>query len=140
MKLIFTRRHTVASLLIRLFTGSRWSHVACIVSDKMVIDSTFKHGGVRLRPIADVVCESSAFDEVSVPLADEQAAVDWLTAQLNKPYDWTAIVGFVFRSGWAEPDRWFCSELAEGAIRAGGLVRFRTDLARLTPGHVWMVV
>jgi len=139
MKLIFTRRHAVSSLLIRLFTGSRWSHVACVVDDAHVIDATFKHRGVRLRPLADLLADCSASEACLVPLHDEAAALQWLQAQVGKPYDWTAIVGFVIRSNWADPSRWFCSELAESAVLAGGLQRFRADVARLTPGHVWMV-
>jgi hypothetical protein len=46
----------------------------------------------------------------------------------------------VWRSSrWADGGRWFCSELFEAALIAGGLVRFRLDAARITPGHAWMV-
>lgn len=139
MQIIFTRRRSLGSALIRLATGSRWSHVSVGISPELVIDATLRHGGVRHRSRAELLAESSAHEVRDVPLPDEAAALAWLRAQVGKRYDWTAIVGFVMRRRWADPDAWFCSELAEAACVAGGLVRFRADAWRLTPGHLWMV-
>lgn len=139
MQIIFTRRRTLASALIRLATGSRWSHVSVGVSPELVIDATLTHRGVRYRPRQQLLAEASAHEVRDVPVPDEAAALAWLQAQVGKRYDWTAIVGFVFRGRWADPDAWFCSELAEAAIEAGGLVRFRPEAWRITPGHQWMV-
>lgn len=141
MRLIFARQRSISSLLIRFFTGSRWSHVAIVEDDTNVIDATFLHGGVRRRPLADLLTASSRTETLDLMVPNERAAMRWLQAQIGLPYDWTAVTGILFRSpGWAVPDRWFCSELAEAAVMAGGLKRFREDAARITPEHVWMVV
>lgn len=141
MRLIFTRQHSIGSLLIRFFTWSRWSHVAILEDDSMVIDSTFLHGGVRRRPLAELLAQASRHQMLDLNVPNEAAALDFARAQIGRPYDWTAVLGILFRApGWALPDRWFCSELAEAVVLAGGLKRFREDAARITPEHVWMVV
>lgn len=139
MKVIFCRRRSLGSWLIRLFTWSAWSHLAIVEDAETVIDSTFSGGGVRRRRLVEIVAEYSAIEEAEVPLADEQAALEFARAQIGKPYDWTAIFGFVLRRNWAEPDAWFCNELFEAAAVAGGSKRFRDRLSRITPRDSWMV-
>ncbi len=141
MRLIFSRKRSLGSLLIRFFCWSRWSHVSIVESDEFVIDATFQHGGVRHRGLAVLLRESSAHQEVTVDVPDEAAALGFARAQVGRPYDWTALVGHVLRSGrWPDPDAWFCSELVEASLLAGGLMRFRVDASRITPEHSWMVV
>lgn len=141
MRVIFCRKATLGSWLIRAFTWSRWSH-CMIVDGSTVIDATFTHGGVRRRALLAAVAETSAREEVDIPLTDDQqfAALSWLAAQVGKPYDWTAIAGLLFRQSWAEPDAWFCSELLEAALRAAGRPRFRDDISRITPRDSWAVI
>ena len=139
MKLLFCRSNTIGSWLIRSFTWSRWSHVAIVEDDCWVIESTLLGGGVRRKLLTAFVDEHSSVEPVDVRLADEEAALDFLRAQLGKPYDWTALLGFIFHRDWAEPDAWFCSELAEAAAVAGGRRRFREEISRITPRESWMV-
>lgn len=138
MRIVFARKNTLSSWLIRLFTWSRWSHVA-IVDRAVAIESTFWGHGVRMRPLQDLIADHTwcEFGEVSLP--DETAGIGFAYAQLGKPYDWTAIFGFVLRENWADDAKWFCSELVEASIKAGGFTRFREDLSRITPRDVWMV-
>lgn len=143
MRVIFCRKSTLGSWLIRAFTWSRWSHCMIVEGPGTIIDATFTHGGVRRRALLAAVAETSAREEVHIPLTDDQefAALTWLASQLGKPYDWTAIVGIFFRqTGWAEPDAWFCSELLEAALRAAGRPRFRDDISRITPRDSWAVI
>lgn len=137
MKLVFARSHRPGSLLIRLGTFSNWSHVG-VVTDLGVIETTFPKG-VHVTPWREFVDRHSAIEEIEVALPDEAAARRFLISQLGKKYDWTAIVGFVFREPWARAGRWFCSELVEAACIAGGRRRFRDKLSRITPRHSWMV-
>ncbi|RTL37167.1 MAG: hypothetical protein EKK53_21595 [Burkholderiales bacterium] len=140
MKLLFCRQNSISSWLIRFFTWSPWSHVAIVENDEYVIDSTFLHGGVKRRPLLEAVQRYSRMELLEVDLANEEAAMEFVRSQIGKPYDWTAIFGFVFRRDWAEPDSWFCNELAEAAFVAGGRRRFREDIARITPRDSWAVV
>lgn len=137
MKLIFARSHRPGSLLIRFGTFSNWSHVG-VVTDLGVVETTWPKG-VHLTSWREFVDRHSAIELIDVALPDEFAAVRFLTAQLGKKYDWTAILGFMFREPWAHPERWFCSELVEAACIAGGRRRFRDKLRRITPRHSWMV-
>jgi len=139
MRVIFSRQCRPSSFLIRLFTWSQWSHVSILEDEDHIIDSTFKHGGVRRRPVLELVGEVSAFEVVEVPLPMEDAGMDFIRSQLGKPYDWTAIVGFILRENWADPAKWFCNELFEAGCKAGGRLRFRESLSRVTPRHSWMV-
>lgn len=137
MKLIFARSRSAGSFLIRAFTWSRWSHVGVIDGDT-VIDTTFRRG-VSVIPLAQFLAEHSATEQAEVTVPDEVAAHVWLEMQIGKGYDWTAIIGFVFRRPWGKRNRWFCSELVESALIVGGRRRFREDLQRITPRHSWMV-
>lgn len=137
MRLIFARSRSAGSFLIRAFTWSRWSHVGVIDGDT-VIDTTFKRG-VAVSSLADFIASHSKTEQIDVAVPDEVAAHLWMQMQIGKPYDWTAIVGFVFRRPWGKTNRWFCSELVESALIVGGRRRFREDLQRITPRHSWMV-
>jgi len=139
MQLIFSRRATLGSWLIRAFCWSRWSHVSVLYERSHVVDATLTHGGVRLRRLAELLDEASAVEWVEVDLPDEAAASAFMAQQLGKRYDWTALVGIVLRADWADPSRWFCSELAAAAVQAGGRRLLREDLARVTPGLLWAV-
>lgn len=140
MRLIFTRQRSLTSLLIRWFTWSRWSHVAVQAGEHLVIDARFWGHGVRYRSVEQLLASASAHAIVDIDVPDEAAARRWLCDQIGKPYDWTAVLGLLWRApGWARDDAWFCSELAEAALLAGGLSRFRQDASRITPEHCWMV-
>lgn len=137
MRVLVTRQAGLGSWLIRLFTWSPWSHCAVVDGDE-VIDSTLAHG-VAVRPLLEFMRAYDEIELLEVDVQDEAAALAWLRAQVGKPYDWSALFGFLMRRDWAEPDRWFCSELVEATIVAGGRHRFRLALARITPRDVWMV-
>lgn len=139
MKLIFCRKPSLGSWLIRVFTWSPWSHCVIVEDDRHVIESTMAHGGVRRRPLLEIINEYSRVELVEIPLTDEQAALDFARAQLGKPYDWRAIFGFLLHRDWADDRAWFCNELAEAACVAGGRQRFRDSISRITPRESWMV-
>lgn len=149
MKVILTRSHSISSLLIRgrlsiaRKRAERWSH-AMVLADQsrgLVIDSTFKAGGVRARSLSDAVRHASAVALVDIPLRDEAAAMGWLQSQIGKPYDWRACWGIaVSDREWRDEFAWFCFELVAGAALAGGRevetdasLITGEDLARLAP-------
>jgi|CXWL01.1.fsa_nt_gi uncharacterized protein YycO len=139
MKAIFARNRSPASWLIRLACWSQWSHVAVVEDDMSVIHSTFFGGGVHRVALAALRASYSATELVDVPVPDEAAALAFLRAQIGRPYDWTAIVGIALRRNWADPKRWFCSELLEATLIAGGLVRWREKVSRITQQHQYML-
>lgn len=142
MKVIFARRKTVGSALIRWFTWSQWSHVGVVIDNDFIIDTTLKHGGVRVHAGRKWIDEYPDHQVIDVAVPDERAAIAFLRRQLFKPYDWTGLVGIALRSRrWAEADRWFCSELVAAAlVEGGGLRNLRLEAQRITPRDLWAVI
>lgn len=140
MKVIFTnKRYSIASRLIKLVTLSKFSHMAVLLEDGSVIDTTFL-SGVRIQSLAKFSEHYRDRTIRDIPLPNELAAKQFLYDQIGKPYDWTALLGIAVRNGkWTNDDSWFCSELVEAAIKAGGLDRFVEKLSRIIPQYCWIV-
>lgn len=129
--------------LLRFLMWSRWSHSAILdIGTGMVYDSTLMQGGVCVGPLGEFLQRYRKHEmrEVEVPPHRIDAARAWLRAQVGKPYDWTALLSWVVRRDWQEPDSWFCSELTEAFITQFSLPRFREQASRITPYHQDMIV
>ncbi len=142
MKLILCRNRSIGSWFLRAAMWSRWSHAAVYDErDGIVYDSTFWQGGVKSHFYTDF-CERYPQREIRdlTPEVTDSSARYWLAAQIDKPYDWTALLSFVVHRNWQDPDSWFCSELAESVRDQFGVPRFRAAVSRITPLHQDMVV
>lgn len=140
MRIIFaTRRKYIPAMLLRILTISKFSHMAVLLDDNTVIEAAAFKGVVR----GSFENFTKIYDRVIIqdlPLPNEEAAINFLLEQIGKPYDWTAIFGIVFRNGkWTDLDSWFCSELVEAAVKAGGLDRFKEDISRIIPQYCWVL-
>lgn len=136
MKLILCANNSLGSWALRAVMWSRYSHSAILDEDtSMVYDSTMLQGGVRKTFVAEWLDHYPDREVREINIIDVAGARAWLDAQVGKPYDWTALLGIALHRNWQEPDRWFCSELAETVVSLFGVPRFRTDLARITPRH-----
>lgn len=140
MRIIFaTRRKYIPAMLLRILTLSKFSHMAVLLDDNTVIEAAAFKGVVR----GSFENFTKIYDRVIIqdlPLPNEEAAINFLLEQVGKPYDWTAIFGIVFRNGkWTDLDSWFCSELVEAAVKAGGLDRFKEDISRIIPQYCWVL-
>lgn len=113
----------LASALIRGFDGGAASHVGIVVTDGMVIDSTFAHGGVREWPehVWRRMDGRRVVADITIDLPNERAAAEFARAQIGKRYDWTALAGMALWGDWATPDRWYCTELMAATMQAGGI-------------------
>jgi len=140
MKVIYCSNNKLGSWLIRIFTWSRFSHVVYVEDQTHIIDSTFTHGGVQRRLLADIYRDYTTIEEVNIEVPDEKAALDFARSQLGKPYDKTAILGFIFRRNWGDDSAWFCNEFIEALAKAGGRLRFRERLSRITPQESYSVI
>lgn len=140
MKVIFTNKHrSIISILIKILTISKFSHMAVLLDDGYVIDTTFL-SGVRIQTLEKFSRHYTDRIVRNITLPDEVAAQEFLYAQIGKPYDWTALLGMAVRNGkWDKDDSWFCSELVEAAIKAGGLNRFIEKLSRIIPQYCWII-
>ena len=106
MKLILCRNRSMGSWLLRCAMWSRWSHSAIWDErDGVVYDSTFLQRGVRSHRAQDFYADYPVHEvrELSPGTTDSQARA-WLMAQVGKPYDWTALLAFVFHRDWSAED------------------------------------
>lgn len=130
---IYRRSRNLGSFLIRAFTwGSQWSHAGIWdVERDHVIEASASHGVVA-TPVSEFLEKASEAEIVAIDCPRPELALQYAREQIGKPYDWGAIFGIVFREPWYSDEKWFCFELVEAALMAGGRQRFRKDSNRIT--------
>lgn len=133
---VFTRKHSLGSTVLRAFQWSHWSHVA-LVSGLDVIEATATHG-VRKVHLAEALVGVSKWEVAQLPCRDPELAFAAAESQVGKGYDWGMILGHPLRQDWDCRDRWVCSELVTWAIREGGTRLFRVEPHRITPQHLYL--
>lgn len=122
MRLLFTTARGIGDLLIRAFEGGQCSHVGIELRDGRVIDSAFAQRGVRLHPDRNSFLRGRTLvDDIPLSLPMPDAAEAWLHAQVGKPYDWTALIGFLLWRDWSRLGAWFCTEATAYAMLYGGI-------------------
>lgn len=137
LKVIFTCGKNIGSPLIRFLTWSPWSHVAILDGD-YVVEASYPR--VRRTPFKDYNKNHDPIEVCSFSCPDPQAAICFANQQVGKPYDFIALLGFLFHRNWADVRQWFCSELVACALEKGGRKLFRDELlTRVTPQHLWMI-
>lgn len=135
---LFSTTNSPFSWLIRMITWSRWSHVS-IVDGDTIIQAHALHGVVR-SSLAEAIDTAKRVQLVRLPASNPAAVIAAAASQIGKPYDWTALFGFLVRRDWQADDSWFCSELVAWAFDKGGSPLFRLDaLHRVTPEHIAML-
>jgi uncharacterized protein YycO len=110
-----------------------YSHVGFKLEDGLVLDATPSYG-VAFREAQDD--ETTIYFQPIAPKAHIEKAVSWAKEQIGRPYDWTAIRGFVLQRDWHSDDsKWFCSEMICAAFTNAGwpLVRDGHLFDRITP-------
>jgi hypothetical protein len=90
--------------LIRLWTGSRFSHVELVV-DNIAYGADAWEGKVRTKFVNTFNPEH--WDVVPVALVKDRT---WINAQVGKKYDWLGIFGFFMPFRVQDKRRWYCSE------------------------------
>lgn len=136
LRVVFSRRHHIGTIILRGFLWSKWSH--CAIIDGAEVIEAAAPDGVRARPLSALVNESSKFEIIDFPARDPQAIIDFARAQIGTPYDWSGVFGIGFRRRWQTDDAWFCSELIAAAFDQAGERLFRTDAWRITPRDLYL--
>lgn len=140
--IVLCKNRSIGSAFLRFAMWSRWSHSAIVDREAGVVyDSTLIHGGCRKWTCEEFARKYPHMEMrgLDVPPIKEVAAAAWLEEQVGKGYDWTALVGFLFRRDWQEDDVWFCSEHSETFRSLFAAPLFRLDAGRITPHHQDMV-
>lgn len=141
MKLVLCARPwAIGSVLLRAIMWSKWSHSAIYDPSTQQVYHATLWRGVHKTPAAEFfgLYTSIKFQEIRVLHYDD--AVSWLELQVGKKYDWTALLSWVVRREWDEPDSWFCSELTEAFRTLFERRRFSVRASRITPQHQDMVI
>lgn len=128
IRLQFSRQADPISSAIAWFTQGDLSHVdAVLPSGSLLGARSDKVGGirpgVRMRP--PHYTEWALTVTFEIPCTEAQALDFWgfLYNQIGKPYDTSAIWGFVFGRDWREQDSWICSELQAAALEHAGIAQ-----------------
>lgn len=136
---------SIGSLFLRVCMASKWSHAAVWDMQRGVVThTTLWGGGVKEMESNKFFDHYPRFQITDMGLHDEPSAREWLAAQVDKPYDFTALFWFplqlFFTRDWQEADKWFCSELTETVRSKFGTPRFRESLAHVSPRHMGMLL
>jgi len=135
VKLYFCKSNDIGGFLIRLFTFSRWNHVA--IGFNGTVYEAVSGAGVRKIPESHFRWPEMEVVEIDAP--NPLAAVNFLEQQVGKPYDWMALVALPFGRNWQSPFKWFCSELVAKAVVMTGQPNFFIKKHRIFPSHLWAV-
>lgn len=128
MYVIYGRNKHPFSLLVRLATWSRWSHVGIITPDGTHVVESVLGAGVRKVHIEQFQRLYPKTYIGRMPNDDQWESR--LYEHIGKKYDLLALAGIFFRNRkWNSGNRWFCSELV---AYVSGVFR-ENKLARVTP-------
>jgi uncharacterized protein YycO len=135
----YTGSRDPLSTLARLVTGNaKWSHCGIVVGD-YVIEARLYYGVVG-TPINEWKKRCPHFEMVDVECANPDAAHAFAREQVGKGYDYAGAFSVPFRTHWQHPSHWYCSELVEAALYAGGRNRWRDTKQAISPQESWDVV
>ncbi len=126
----FVTEKGFTSWAIREATWSDWSHVDFALLNGKFLGARIE-GGVQVREHDYLTPSKFCYAYVDVHSA--RRVLGWACSQIDKPYDWKAILGFGFRRDWHEPDQWFCSELVAEAFKLKDSVIVDNQGYRVTP-------
>lgn len=132
MKVIFGNNLKPQGVAIRLKTWSEWQHGGVVIGDKVIEALAFR--GVVATPLKEFEKRYRNTLIVEIPHRGDYQKRAY--EQVGKPYDWAAILGFIFRRSWANPDKWFCFELI---AYCSGIYNPKY-LKKITSNHLLMLV
>ena len=112
---VFASNNQPASLIIKLFTLSHWSHVAILDDEGYIYDSTLI-SGVRRIHFDEWKEHYRELDFTIFPVKDRSKVFEWLSTQVGKGYDALGIFSFILRKNYEDKDKYFCSELVAKAL------------------------
>jgi hypothetical protein len=116
----FVEDSTIVDPVIKWYSHGWATHVDTVIYDQddnqeKLLGARMK-GGVSIRPLN--YNKFKRIERVTLPVTQRQydAYHDFLFAQIGKPYDDTAILGFAFGRDWRADGHWMCSEMESSAL------------------------
>lgn len=139
VRLIFTRKNTIGSWLIRIFTWSKWSHVGFICRDRTVIEAVGFHG-VRRVSMAESVKGATKYAIVDFKNIDSIPIENILVTKLGNKYDYLGAIGMGLHKKWENKNKWVCSELINWGFNENKTPLFRADEEfKITQQNIWVL-
>ena len=135
--MLFYADNTPGDFLIRLGSGSYWSHCAVALGNGQRIESW---QGVGVRIMGGDFLQTPAFAARKCPV-DPEILIASMQKQLGKPYDYLGWFAnplqniFGFRMAGGPPDSFHCSSLIDFA--SAGAVSPRKPYRAVTPQDVY---
>jgi len=120
---------------IKRFTFGRYSHVSLVFDMGYAVEEIEAIQGAGVIRHPPYTHDEKVFDEMYVPLTQEQVIEAHMTAGslVSARYDWAGIWGFMRRKKAHNPERWFCSELCAYVLLKAGYPLSRREPYRETP-------
>lgn len=128
IQLQFSRQADICSDAIAWFTQGALSHVDCVLPSGLLLGARSdsiggQPPGVQARPAHYAKWALTVRFTIPTTAAQAEKFYKFLYDQLGKPYDHSAIWGFVSGREWRAADSWICSELQAAAMEASGIVQ-----------------
>lgn len=142
----FSREPALSSTLIAWWTQGHYSHTDIILPDGTALGSRSDWigdipPGVQIRPGNYATFSLATVFALDATPEQEAEFYRLAHAEIGKPYDFTAIWGFVTGRDWREPDSWICSEFAAYLCEGAGIIRPLVSPAyKISPDSLVLVV
>ena len=140
IRLQFSRQADPISSLIAYYGASPFSHVDAVLPGGQLLGARSdsvggQPPGVRIRPPGYSKFATRVVFNLECTIEQEGAFYDFLRKQLGKPYDKSAILGFMTGRNWREDDAWICSELVSRAAEMATILPYLYLAAsKISPG------
>jgi hypothetical protein len=113
MKLaLYKGRARLLNRLVSWWLSSPYSHAEIVFSDGMCGSSSGSDGGVRLKRF---FLDPLKWDLIDIE-GDENQARAWFEAHAGEKYDFLGLLGFVWRRGTHDQNKWFCFEACAASL------------------------
>jgi len=133
----------LGSILIRIFTLSKYSHVDYVSNlkdrnDNNSILGAIPDGGLKYRSQhhnnfhALYKCNIYS-EDINV----KNRFLEYIESQIGSKYDYNAFIGFILpKRDWNKPSKWFCSEIIAAGFKQIG-VDFDEQSSRVSPDDLY---
>lgn len=127
VRLRFICEDAISSKLIALAGAGEFSHCGALMDDGSELGARHDRigdipAGVQIRPGNYAKFTKCAIFEFAATPEQERTFWDFNIAQIGKPYDMSAIYGFITGRNWRNPDAWICSEQQTVACETAELI------------------
>jgi hypothetical protein len=145
IRLQFVLGTGISSQAIAWFSAGVFSHVDAVLSDGTLLgarsDKADGISGVAVRKPFYERWKRRVVMSLTVEPQKETLFNQFLDRQIGKPYDNTAIWGFVAGRNWREEDSWFCSELLTAALETATIFpTLYTPRDKVTPAALALLM